>query len=168
MKKTFIVILVFLQFIACSFCFIGCNNSFKLVKSIKITTNGAEKTFSSSTKPEVVFIGSIPITEDEFDNAPNNRKYVNYAALSKISINEAIKSAKNSTSYEIVESELEGYYYFACWDQLVGHFLYSKRKYEKTRFHFVYVKVKNDTTVVIKRDSTETTYSVTSCSITYF
>lgn len=174
MKRLFITILVFFQFIICTLGFIGCdNNNFKLVKSITITTNGSEKTFSSSTKPDVIFKENYRyITKNEFNNAPNSRKYYNdefkEAVFSKISISDAIKSAKNSTSYEIVESELIGFYYWAYWHTPSGNIYYTKREYEKTSFIFVYVKIKNNTTVVIKRASTETTYTVTSYSITYF
>lgn len=174
MKKLFITILALLQFTMLSFCFVGCNNNnFQLVKSITITTNGTQKTFSSSTKPDVVFKENYTyITEEEFNNAPDNRKYYNdefnNAVFSKISIADAIKSAKKSTSYEIVENELKGFYYWAYWYTPGGNIYYTKREYEKTSFRFVYAKVKNDTTIVIKRANSETTYIVTSYDIKYF
>ena len=175
MKKLFVIILVFLQLTIFSVCFVGCNNnnSFKLVKSITITTSGEEKTYSSSTVPNVVFKENYKyITKQEFDNAPDNRKYFNdefnNALFSKISITDAIKAAKNSTSYEIVENELKGFYYWAYWYTPNGNIYYTKREYEKTSFHFIYVEIKNDTTVVIKRGNSETTYTVTSYSVKYF
>ena len=175
MKKTFTAILVLLQILTCTFSFIGCsdNNNFKLVKSIKIVTNGTEKKFSSSTKPDVIFKENYHyISQDEFARAPTNRKYYNdefnSSSFSKISIDDAIKSAKNSTIYEIVESELQGFYYWCYWFETGGNIYYTKREYEVTRFQFVYVCIKNDTTVIIKHGSNETTYTVTSYTVNYF
>lgn len=174
MKKSFFIILVLLQILICCFGFVGCKkNNFKLVQTITITIDGTEKKFSSSTKGDVVFKDNYKyITKEEFNNAPSNRKYYNdefnNAVNSKVSINNAIKSAKYSTSYEIVENELKGYYYWAYWYTSGGNIYYTKREYEKTRFTFVYVYVKNDTTIVVKSGNSEITYTVSSYKITYF
>lgn len=185
MKKLFVVTLAFLQLALCGFLFTGCNGGgFKVVKSITITTGGYYTGFESSTKGEAQF-KSTSITKEEFDNAPDDRKYYkdynkyNYSGfnkkkvVSKISIESAIKSANNKTIYEVVENELKGSYYEVVilnygvkdLEEEIG---YTKYEYEKTTFNFVYVKIKNDTTLVIRSDNAETTYTVTSYSITEF
>ncbi len=171
MKRILILVMVSFQSIVCFFCFTGCNNNFKLVKSITITTNGESQTFSSSTKPEVVFKENYRYIEKrEFDLAPQERKYYNdeFDVSSKISLDDAIKSAKQSTYYAVVENELKGFYYWAYQYTSNGNIYYTKREYEKTECRFVYIKIKNDTTIVIKNASNETTYTVTSYRVTYF
>ena len=180
MKKLFVVTLAFLQLALCGFLFTGCNGGgFKVVKSITITTGGYYTGFESSTKGEVQF-KSTSITKEEFDNAPDDRKFVDAknefvkgSIKSKISIESAIKSANNKTIYEVVEDELKGSYYqfnsaYSGLEGIAGKIAYTKYEYEKTTFNFVYVKIKNDTTLVIRSDNAETTYTVTSYSITEF
>ena len=182
MKKLFIITLAFLQLTLCGFLFTGCSGGgFKLVKSIIITTDGYYKIFNSSTKGEAQF-KSTSITKEEFDNAPDDRKYYKdifvygkngFVKGSKIPVESVIKSAKNKTIYEVVENELKGLYYevvilnYGVKD-LEEETDYTKYEYEKTTFNFVYVKIKNDTTLVIRSDNAETTYTVTIYSITEF
>lgn len=151
---------------------VGCNNGFELVKSVSITTNGETKKFSSSTVPKFSFTSSNVITVEEYDDAPSNRKSYDVSSelkkLSKTTIDDAIKAAKYSTHYEVVEKELQGYWYSYNFNIENKKYYYFKCSYIKTYFDFVYVKVKNDTTIVIKSGSTETTYTVTSYNIVKF
>lgn len=182
MKKLFVVTLAFLQLTLCGVLFTGCSDGgFKLVKSIKITTGGYYRGFESSTKGEAKF-KSTSITKEEFDNAPDDRKYYKdilvygkngFVKGSKIPVESVIKSANNKTIYEVVEDELKGSYYeenilYYESEGIAGKIAYTKYEYEKTTFNFVYVKIKNDTTLVIRSDNAETTYIVTSYSITEF
>ena len=171
MKKYLLSIVLAFTIIFSCIGMVGCNNGFELVKSISITTNGEVKKFSSSSTPYVSLINDKYISAEEFNNAPEDRKYINgikLNELSKITIDEAIKAAKNSTHYEIVEKELEGYWYSKNSYTPNGNIYYHRYEYENTYCNFVYVKVKNDTTIVIKSGSTETTYTVTSYSIVKF
>lgn len=172
MKKLFASIILTLTVIFCCVGMVGCNNGFKLVKSVSITTNGETKRFNSSTEPLFSLTSNNIITVEEYDEAPSDRKNYNISSelkeLSKITINDAIKAAKNSTHYEVKEEELEGYWYSYTFNWENKQYYYFKCSYIKTYFDFVYVKVKNDTTVVIKKGNTETTYIVTSYNIIKF
>ena len=173
MKKIGALVLSFILLAFSALSISGCSNDgFELVKSVSITTNGEEKTFKSTTTPQVSFTNDKYIAYDEFYAAPENRKLygtgVNVNELSKITISDAIKAAKNATYYEIVEKELDGYWYHKYSHTIHGNVYYVKYEYEKTYCTFVYVKVKNDSTIVIKRGSAETTYTVSSYSIVKF
>ena len=66
MKKLFATLLVVLYLLICACCFTGCDG-FEVVQSITITTAGEEKTFSSSSKPNVEFYEDYKYI-NEFDN----------------------------------------------------------------------------------------------------
>lgn len=174
MRKIYIFVLIVFLLIINVFCLIRCNNSeFKIVRSITITTNGEEKKFSSSSIGDIVFKENYRyIEKNEFDNAPDNRKYYNdefnTEIVSGISIKNAIRLAKGSTRYEEVEDELKGFYYYSYWYSPGGRIYYTKWEYEKTIFNFVYVKIVNDTTIKIKDMKGETTYTVSSYRIVNF
>lgn len=111
MKKIGALVLSFILLAFSALSISGCSNDgFELVKSVSITTNGEEKTFKSTTTPQVSFTNDKYISYDEFYAAPENRKLygtgVNVNELSKITISDAIKAAKNATYYEIVEKSL--------------------------------------------------------------
>lgn len=174
MKKFLSIIILALTVFICCVGTVGCNSGFKLVKSVTITTNGETKTFNSSTKPKfsLIWYGS-EITEEEFNDAPIDRKiYSNNNInenLSKITVNDAIKAAKNATHYEVVEKHLQGYWYsykFHYYGDKKYH--YFKANYKYTYFDFVYAKVKNDTTITIREGDTETTFTVSSYKLVEF
>ncbi len=188
MKKICKVFALTVVFILCCFCPTGCSDGFRMVKSVTITTGGETKNFSTSMSP-IVEMGNVSVydliedptaeDEEEFANAPEERKFYDVAGekkkemtnqttskLSKISFKEAVKAAKGDIHYEIVEPELEGYYYIKTRYTPNGNTYYFKTKYVKTSFNFVYVKIKNNTTIVIKAAyHGETTYQVTSYKI---
>ena len=164
------LILLFFSTISTSSCD---NSGFTLVKSVSITTSGEKLSFNSTTTPQTLFTFDCTISQSEFIAAPENRKFydtynLNFKILSKITINDAIKAAKHSTHYEVVEKELEGYWYCEYPYTQGTVYNYVKYKYETTYCNFVYVKVKNDTTLVIKSGSDETTYTVSSYRIEEF
>lgn len=177
MKKIGTLVLTFILLFFSTISTISCDNSgFTLVKSVSITTNGEKLTFKSTTTPQVSFgFNYSLISQSEFIAAPENRKFYgadnsDFNALSKITINDAIKASKHSTHYEVVEKDLEGYWYheYSYTSQGNVYYEYEKYKYEKTYCNFVYVKVKNDTTLVIKSGNGETTYTVSSYRIKEF
>lgn len=175
MKKYFACFCIAFIIIICGVCMGGCNNGFKLVKSISLTTNGETKKFNSSTKPNfsITWYSAAEITEDEYNKAPTDRKLSTgndkLEKLSSVTINEAIKAAKNATHYELVEEKLKGYWYKSYFDFYGSKkYHYFKGSYNYTYFDFVYAKVKNDTTIAIRTSSTETTYTVTSYNIVKF
>lgn len=177
MKKLFSLFFTCILIVTSLLCLASCSNDeFSLVKSITITTNGEEKTFSSSSRPIVEMADSYSyITKSEFENAPDDRKYYgvdgfNTNNFTKITINDAIKEADGSTYYRVVEEELEGSYYWQYSYTTNGNVYYTKWTYSYTYCKFVYAKVKDDTTIVIRSGQvmSETTYTVTSYKITKF
>ncbi len=173
MKKIGTLVLTILLIIVSTVSVSGCsdNDGFHVVKSVTFTTNGEEKKFSSSQSPSFKMENDDYITAHEFNNAPNDRKIYEafYDLDSRYSVNDAIKAAKNATYYEVYEKELAGIWYITySWTNGVGNTYYKKGTYKNTYFNFVYVKVKNDTTLVIKSGNAETTYTVSSYRITEF
>lgn len=172
MKKLFASIILTLTVIFCCVGMVGCNNGFQLVKSISITTSGETKSFSSSSEPQISYAYTNAITEEEYNNAPKERRLyygTETKKASKITVEDAIKAAKNSTRYKVVEEQLKGFWYYSHFDFYGSKkYYYNKSKYEYTYFNFVYVKVKNDTTIVIRKGDTETTYTVTRYNIVKF
>lgn len=174
MKKIGTLVLTFILLVFSTIFISGCNNEgFELVKSVSITTSGEEKVFNSTTTPQVLFEIPIDISYGEFNAASDNRKFYGVQgwepnALSKITIKDAISAAKNSTHYEVVEKDLEGYWYRAFSYTTHGKVYYSKYKYKKTLCNFVYVKVKDDTTLVIRNGDGDTTYTVSSYRIVFW
>ena len=187
MKKFGSVFALAIVLALCCFVPTGCSNGFKMVKSITITTGGETKTFGTTTSPILDFTDLVvydlienPYADEEkdFAAAPEERKFYDIAGgerkqmttefqskMSTISFDDAVKAAKGDTYYEIVEPELEGYYYFKSRYTPTGNTYYSKMKYIKTHFNFTYVNIKSDTTIVIKSGKSETTYQVTSYKI---
>lgn len=176
MKKFFFLLFTCIIIVASSLCLSSCSNDgFSLVKSITITTSGEEKTFSSYTQPIVKMADSYSyITKSEFEKAPDDRKYYRVNgfdsnSLTKITIDDAIKEAGGSTYYSVVEDDLEGSYYWQYSYTENGNVYYTKWTYSSTYCKFVYVNVKDDTTIVIRSTQvSETTYTVTSYRITKF
>ena len=181
MKKIFKTLSVIFVLLFVCLCLTSCSDDFEMVKSITIVTGGETKTFKTTTTPVVELSDAIYYDPVEgkavFDAAPENRKLYNVVdegkpltiddinKMSKISFADAIKSAKGSTHYETVEPALKGYYYEMSRYAPNGYTYYTRMSYIKTYFNFVYVKIKNDTTIVIKSGNNETTYQVTSYKI---
>lgn len=187
MKKICRVFALAVVFILYCFYLTGCSDGFRMVKSITITTGGETKKFGTTTSPIVDIENPVVYKlvenpnakdEEEFSAAPEERKFYNVAGgkqriltdavasqMSKISFEDAVKVAKGATYFETIEPELEGYYYFKERYTPNGNTYYCKMKYVKTHFNFTYVKVKNDTTIIIKVGKGETVYQVTSYKI---
>ncbi len=154
------------------------NDGFEVVKSITFVSDGERASFRSSAYAEIKCNNAIEITEKEFLAMPKERRFIlstsvssgafnsqqEILSVSKITIEDAIKRADGATYYEEVEEDLQGYIY----TQERGG--YYKKEYQLTYFNFVYVKVKSDTTLVIRKgkETVETTYIVTSYSISRF
>ena len=170
-KRIFSIVLILILFIYC-FAVAGCNNGFELVKSITITTNGETKRFGSSVEPDFYYTSSNIINEEDYNNAPIERKLASgtekIKKASNITVEEAFKLSKNSTRYEVVEEQLEGFWYKMNFNIYTKKYNYLKLRYGYTYFNFVYAKIKNDTTIAIRQKNVETTYSVTSYSIVKF
>lgn len=181
MKRIYKTLSVIVVLLLVCLCLTSCSDDFEMVKSISIVTGGETKTFRTTTTPVVELSDAIYYDPAEgkalFDAAPENRKLYNVVdegkpltiddinKMSKISFADAVKSAKGSTHYETVEPALKGYYYEMSRYAPNGYTYYTRMSYIKTYFNFVYVKIKNDTTIVIKSGNNETTYQVTSYKI---
>lgn len=154
------LLLLFLSFIGCS------NQKYEYVHSVTITTNGENKTFSSSRSH--YFGAPIEITEEEYQKNRSGRD-LDVGDDDKIQILtfETInKTNKGATSYSYSEPLMNGFWYYRVTPSYLQTKLrYMKKPYIKTNYSFVYVKVINDTTICIKTSKNETTYTVTSYSI---
>ena len=146
------------------------NDGWELVSSITITTDGKTKTFKS----QIVHGFGEPdfITEEEYEQASSNRKLSDYTldipsnGGKYKSFTEIEKISNGATQYSYQEENLKGdwYYYIYIYPNSLKK-EYLKKPYIDTSYYLVYVKVVNDSTIKIKTDRGETTYTVTSYSI---
>ena len=146
------------------------NDGWELVSSITIATDGKTKTFTSKT---VHSFGEPDfITEEEYEQASSNRKLSDYAldipseGGKYKSFAEIEKISNGATQYSYKEENLKGdWYYYIYRYPNSSKREYLKKPYIQTSYYLVYVKVVNDSTIKIKTNQGETTYTVTSYTI---
>lgn len=173
-KKIIAILLLITMFLSM---LVGCGSSkddgFKDVASITYTVDGKKKTEKSVAR---MYVGKAePISEDEYLLA--NPKY----QVTSVGISQTLTaSSKTVASVCGFDDSDKGnfiYYKYVAWGSMgFGRvrgkdFDYGFSKYEiKSGIFYSYVRVKvvDDDTIIIKNSSGETTYNVSSYSITYF
>lgn len=146
------------------------NDGWELVSSITITTDGKTKTFRSQIVHD--FNEPSSITKEEYEQIPLNIKLSDFSfdfpnEKSKCkSFAEIAKISKGSTTYSYKENNFEGeWYYWTSRYETPYKREYYKKRYVNSTYYLVYVKVVNDSTIKIKTNQGETTYTVTSYTI---
>lgn len=165
---------IILLFIA-SFMLVSCgNNQFKEVRSVTFTSNGKTQTFYPTwyIVPSSIYENA---TEEEYKTAdfktsvmvPNNTTVdtIAFYTTDLFSGNILGVSSRPYKPYNISKDDIGKYLYIYAHD--LGDYF---RKFFKIEIRdvgtdYIQVKVKNDTTIVIKKNGRETTYTVTSYSI---
>lgn len=155
----------------------GCNAGFKPVYSITIVTNGSTKTFKSHSE-----LDGSPwengITFEEYKNkAYGDYEYSTYSEAKKqLYGNDGISKSfkiplkyRNKTSFYVqFDPARRVNYYSKHYSEIAMRYNVVYWYVKGITYHIIYVKVKNSSTIVIREDNSETTYTVTSYSITYF
>ena len=148
----------------------GCGDGFTEVASISFTTAGESRTLYSTW---YINVGKYEIsTREEYYNAtfkgsvmaPNNVNVDTISWYTSDLFSGNIYNIKNKPykPYGITEDDIGEYFYIFAHD--LGAYTTSYYKVEITEVgsSYLQVKVKNDTTIVVKRGVNETTYTVTS------
>ena len=155
----------------CCITLFGCaNNGFEPVCSIEYTTNGTKTTEDS--RWEIHYSAPRYITKEEYDASPTKQRITGQASSGKISQSHKIPSnAKGKTAY-VVNAEktnsdnLKRYYYG---HNTIGNITqYFEVTMMYTTYYYIYVKVVNSTTIIIRNNKGDTTYTVSSYRITKF
>ena len=151
--------------------FTGCaNDDFVTVCKVVYTTRGETKTQASTAF--IDYSEPTFITEDEYNESPEGQRITGKASSYNLSPNFTIpKGAEGKLSYTAKPTETDSEKltrYYKTYHDLAGKWIYAKVKYMGIDYSFIQVKVVDSSTIVIKDKKGETTYKVTSYSITYF
>lgn len=147
----------------------GCSiEKYKLIWSVSYTVDG--KTYTEKSTYGIAIKGAsmgIDCTEEDylsaehrFENGPF--KFTGY------------ELPQNSTTVQahgtLTEEDVGEYFYVktSYYNPPVSQVWYKKYEFAGFGYHYVYVKVVDDDTIIIKKDGTKTTYNVSSYSLTYF
>jgi len=170
MRKAILLLIMLMSV----FVFSSCNNSrFIEVQRVTFTSGGVTNTFY----PEWYLIrGDFQTaTIEEYGNADFKTSILAPSDVSIYSIEFytsdlfsgiiSINSSKPYKPFGITEDDVGKYLYVYAHD--IGYFSesYYKTEIKGVGSHYLEVKIINDTTLVIKRGSIETTYTVTMYSI---
>ena len=165
-SKTTIAILLTVFLIIMLLC-TGCNSKkYVAVAQVEFTTSG-ELIKKTSTK-RAMYKFNQSITADEYWSVPYENHITNQS-MEKIDLkaNYVIpKEERGKTQFVVKPTKTTSMYYQSY--SFTGAPLYSEYKYEGTEYLIVYVKVINNTTIIVKDNYGETIYNVSSYRITEF
>lgn len=168
-KKIPVVLLTIIAVII-SCCVVGCSNDdgFEVVCSIRYTTNGEIRTDYSTWEKN--YTNNKFITEAEYEATPKNKRLINYSLSNKVEkLSETHKIDKNFKYhtrikfYEKTNEDDLKRYYWSSWTKK-----YVECELESITYHYILVKIIDNSTITIRTYQNETTYTVSSYSITYF
>jgi len=181
LKKIIIGITIFLLVIQIPFVGACSNNNgaiteeenisgWKLVSSVTITSGGIEYSFMSERTN--IFIDHSPtLTYDDWEKRPSKRDIDTHDDENGVlTVYDVSIITTGATSYTYNEPKLKGNWYHIH-KRKEGAIIYSdycRTSYKETVYNLVYINLVNDTTIKIKANESETTYTVTSYSIKYY
>ena len=156
---------------------VGCSgdndNGFKEVASITYTIDGTQKTENSIAR---MSLGNAEyISEDEYTRA-NSKYQVTSVGISK-ALTASSKTVSSIGGFDNSDKGKYIYYRYIAWGSMGfgkvrgRDFDFGFAKYEITSeigYSYIRVKVVDDDTIIVKNSRGETTYNVSSYSITYF
>ncbi|MBQ8229973.1 MAG: hypothetical protein IJZ32_04700 [Clostridia bacterium] len=168
MKKILAYSLLF-AFAFCLLFSVGCKKQdYKLVWSVSYTLDG--KTYTEKSTYSIAIKGAstgIDCTEADylssehrFENGPF--KHTGY------------ELPKDSTTVQahgtLTEEDIGEYFYVktSYYNPPVSQVWYKQYEFAGFGYHYVYVKIVDDDTIVLKADGAKTTYNVSSYSLIYF
>lgn len=165
----FIMIAIVMMVSCLAFC--GCSNDgFELVCQVEYTTNGVVKTEDS--RYDIHYSAATYITKEEYDASPVKQRITGVSSSGKLPTNHKIpNNAKDKTSYQIdakvtTTDDLKRYYYAYHTFAQTNQYFMVKEMY--TTYYYIYVKVVDSTTIIVRNNKGDTTYTVSSYRITKF
>lgn len=165
MQKITKVMAMFLSAIilACSFTLYGCGDDFFPVVKVSFVTNGETKTLRSYyfNKLDV----SINITKEEYYSNVNDNNRSSADAYYLSSKSRISKEYKGKTSF-FIPCESKKVYYWKTIERFGSYDLYYSAIKSGQNYVIVYMKVVDNSTIIIKNTKGETTYTVTSFTYT--
>ncbi|MCM1043381.1 MAG: hypothetical protein NC350_04155, partial [Corallococcus sp.] len=161
-NKTFIVLIIFCLVCICVF-LSGCEDKFIPVVQVEFTSGGVTQTKNSTKRAVYQYL--YPVTADDYWSVPYEEHITDQSGR-KNNLETSYKipqEQQGKTKYLIKTTESTKRYYQGY--SFTDAPLYSAYSYEGMEYLIVYVKVINHTTIVIKDNDGETTYTVSSYKI---
>ena len=167
MVKKIISILILVAACSTLLLFTGCSNNFEKVHSVTYTMDG--KTYTVTSTYGISISGSgEDCSESEFNSSKHK---FNSSDMPKFVGYELNKNSETIDSFGTLNDSDKG----DCFvikntynNPPVTQTNYKKYTFEGFSYSYVYVKIVDDDTIVIKQNGNETTYNVSSYSITRF
>ena len=174
MKKIITFILLFTLTLST---FVGCKNDdgFKDVVSVTYTVDGQKKTEKSTAYMSLGVPNVEYISEEEYE-AADSKYQVSSVGIST-SLAPSSKTVSSISGFTNSDKGKYIYYRYVAWGYMgFGRvrgrdFDFGFAKYEITseiQYNYIQVKVVDDDTIIIRNAKGETTYNVSTYSITYF
>ena len=152
--------------IICAFSFISCktDDEFAFIYSITFTSAGETKRLDSTVHRVDIY---EKIEKSEYMNAPSTQYYLSPDRLPpqhKSGLIKLKELPKNGTTYEVKKNNWNETEY-QYWSYGTS---YYKSTGEEVTYEYIYLKVIDNETIIIKASNGETTYKVTSYRARYF
>lgn len=145
----------------------GCSKDFEKVYSVTYTMDGKTYTVTSTYGISISGTGE-DCTESEYNSAEH--KFNSYD-MSKFVGYKLDENSETTASFgTLKESDVGDYFVIKHTynNPPVNQTTYKKYQFAGFSYSYVYVKVVDDDTIIIKQNGNETTYNVSSYSITKF
>lgn len=145
----------------------GCSNDFEKVHSVTYTMDGKTYTVTSTYGISISGTGE-DCSESDYTSAEH--KFNSYD-MPKFAGYELDKNSETITSFGTLKDSDKGDIFVVkntYNNPPVSQTTYKKYTFEGFAYSYVYVKVVDDDTIIIKQNGNETTYNVSSYSITKF
>lgn len=151
------------------------NDGFTEVASITYTVDGKSKTENSTA---VIYLGQMEhITEDEYNRSDSKYQVSSIAGGLSTKLTASTKTVSSVWGINNSDKGKYVYYWYVAWGDM-GWMKVRGKDYElgfakceitsEIRYNYIKVKVVDDDTIIIKNSKGETTYNVSSYSITHF
>lgn len=149
--------------------FTGCSDKYEKVYSVTYTVDG--KTYTETSTYGIAISGSgsgVECSESDYITAKhqfNDYEITKFVGHKLDKNSETINSFGSLTEENVGEEFVIKYTYN---NPPVNQTHYKKYQFAGFSYSYIYVKVVDDDTIIIKKDGTETTYNVSSYSIQRF
>lgn len=174
MQKNLRYLSMIMMLIVVVFMFAGCGNNFTEASSVTFTSSGERRTIYSTWY--LIHGSYMTTTQNEYNNAEFKSSVL---AVNNVNVNTIEIYASDLFSgniynikekpykpYNITTNDVGKYFYIYAHDLGDYNRSYYKVEIKDVGAHYLQVKVVNNTTIVVKFGVNETTYTVTSYSIT--
>lgn len=165
-KKSTAIIMLIVCIMVWGLIFSGCqSHKFIAVAQVEFTTNG--ELVKKISKRYGMYTYSHSVTADDYWSVPYEQHISDQSFQgTNLKVTYQIpKEERGKTRYEVKADETKIVYYQSY---SFGSPIYSAYKYTGVAYLIVYVKIINNSTIVVRDNKGETTYTVSSYKITEF